>query len=362
MPIRHLINETRAPFAEAEITALEKALDALNPGERTTYRNANANAIARHPADRILIVAGPGTGKSSIFKQRVLHWLEQTPNAKVLALSFVRKLVADLRADIDNDAALSDDQKRQVDVFTLHKYARSIVEQNKGTREWGFRSHFRIIGQPWKGVVWHDVLLFANQKDVEPYSLSSFEKQLHEAQFEPSAEWQKIKEAYFTLCKLYNAAGFADLILRAKQALAENPGLNQHQLYIVDEYQDFNASEEKLLNEITQAATATLTVGDDDQVLYEELKSGKAALIRAMYNSGETVNAMLAFCGRCDFHIARAASHFIRQAADPASIKKIFLPISGADQAAKVYVVASPGPAHESTGANLHRSDSLHLP
>ncbi len=178
-----------------------------------------------------------------------------------------------------------------------------------------------------------------DQKNAVHYSWKAFEKQLHDDKFEESAEWRCLRKTYFTLCQFYNAAGFSDLILRAKTALAQNPRLNQHQLFIVDEYQDFNASEETLLKQITQAAEGTLTVGDDDQVLYETLKSGKASLIRAIYAKREVVNAMLAFCGRCSFHVTQAASHFIKQAADPGGIKKIYLPMAEADASPRVQVV-----------------------
>jgi superfamily I DNA/RNA helicase len=347
MAIRHLINESGEPFNDGELDALAKTLDALDANDRIAYRNANASAIAQHAAERLLIVAGPGTGKSSIFKQRVLSWLQKNPEAKILALSFVRKLVADLRADIQADKGLSDEQKAQVDVFTLHKYARSIVERNKGTRGWSFAPHFRIIGQTWKEVAWHDVLLLSGESRIDHYSWKAFEKQLYDDQFDESAEWQKLRQAYFTLCQFYNAAGFSDLILRARDALAENPALNEHQFFIVDEYQDFNAAEEHLLDQIAGSAEGRLTVGDDDQVLYEQLKSGKAALIRAIYTDKAVVKAMLAFCGRCDFHITRAASHFIKQGPDPASIKKIYLPIGTPDNSLKVNVVgcASAGTA-----------------
>jgi hypothetical protein len=344
MATRYLINADGKPFTDADLNALAKELDALNPNARVEYRNANASAIAQLIAERILIVAGPGTGKSTIFKQRVLFWLERAPEAAILALSFVRKLVADLKNDIQNDGTLTDNQKSQVDIFTLHKYARSIVEQNRGTREWSFGPHFRIIGQSWKDVVWHDVLLLSGQKDADRYSWKAFEKQLHDDAFDQSAEWKQLRKAYFTLCQLYNAAGFSDLILRARDALAENPKLNQHHYFIVDEYQDFNVSEDRLLSRITLAAEGTLTVGDDDQVLYESLKSGKASLIRGIYSDPSVVNAMLAFCGRCDFHITRTASHFIKQQPDPFSIKKIYLPIGQADTSLKVHVVGCATP------------------
>jgi superfamily I DNA/RNA helicase len=344
MPPRHLINEDGDVFSDDELDELAAELDSLSVADRTAFRNANAGAIAKHLAERMLIVAGPGTGKSSIFKQRILAWLERTPDAQILGLSFVRKLVADLASDIQNDTKLTDAQKRHCDIFTLHKYARSIVEQNHGTDEWRFAPHFQIIGQSWKEVVWHDVLLLSGQNNTQQYSWKAFEKQLHDDEFQGSAAWQRLKKTYFTLCKFYNAAGFSDLILRAKTALVENPDLNQHQFFIVDEYQDFNVAEERLLKQITRAAEATLIVGDDDQVLYEKLKSGKASLIRAIYGDPNVVNAMLAFCGRCDFHITRAASHFIKQASDPGSIKKIYLPMTEAGEALKVQIIAGATP------------------
>jgi superfamily I DNA/RNA helicase len=345
MATRHLINENGEPFEDQELDALGKKLDALKPAERRSFRDANARAVARHAAVEMLIVAGPGTGKSTLFKERILFWLEQDSSAKILALSFVRKLVADLDADIRNDTGLTDAQKKQVDVSTLHKYARSVVERNHGTKKWKFAPHFRIIGQDWKLVVWDDVLLINGQKDRAKYSWKHFEKQLHDDEFDQSTDWKSLNKDYFTLCQFYNAAGFGDLIMRAREALAESPDLNEHQYFIFDEYQDFNISEENLLGQIIDKARSTLVVGDDDQVLYETLKSGKASLIRDIYRNTSATNAMLPFCGRGDFHITRAASHFIKQAADSDSIKKIYLPMSDAGESQKVQVVACAAPS-----------------
>src|SRR5262249_51398872 len=156
------------------------------------------------------------------------YWLERESTARILALSFVRKLVADLNVDIQSDAKLTDAQKKQIDVFTLHKYARSVVERNHGTKEWPFAPHFRIIGQEWKLIVWDDVLLINGHQGEAKYHWKEFETQLHTSEFVESEEWKTLKDSYFTLCQFYNAAGFADLILRARDALVEDPDLNEH--------------------------------------------------------------------------------------------------------------------------------------
>jgi superfamily I DNA/RNA helicase len=255
--------------------------------------------------------------------------------------------LADLNADIQTDASLTDKQRKQVDVFTLHKYARSVVEKNGGTRDWKFAPHIRIIVEPWKEIVWADVLQIHAHASDEQYAWRAFETQLHEAEFDDSPDWKNLKKSYFELCQFYNAAGFADLIIRATDALAENPKLNTHQFFIIDEHQDFNAAEEKILKQITGEKKEKLIVGDDDQVLYESLKAGKASLIRGIYADHAVVNAMLPFCGRCDFHITCAADHFIKQQPDPDSIKKVFLPLTAAGTSQKVQAVAcaTPGTA-----------------
>ncbi len=337
---RHLINNDGTPFESTELQTLRNELDTLDDNGRTEYRDQNAAAIAEHEAIKFLVVSGPGTGKSHLFLDRINHWYQQDAQAKAFVTSFVRKLVADLQSDIDGDTQLSDEQKSDIAASTLHKFARSIVEQNHGTSQWRFRPHFRIIGQFWKDVVWDDVLAFYPSLDRGVYTWKKFEEQLHNVDFDESADWQGLKEIYFKLCQFYNAAGFGDLILRAKNALAENADLNESNYFIIDEYQDFNSAEDALINQLVNEPKGLLVVGDDEQVLYEKLKSGKPTLIRNLYQNSDYANGMLPFCGRSSFHITKSAGHFIQQNREPGCIEKIYLPIKMADDKPKVQVVA----------------------
>ena len=338
--MRYLINNNGDPFESTELQTLRGELDALDDDGRTRYRNQNASAIAQHNAVKFLIVSGPGTGKSHLFLNRINYWYQQDAQAKVLVTSFVRKLVADLQNDIDGDTQLTNEQKSDITASTLHKFARSIVEQNHGTAQWRFQPHFRIIGQFWKDVVWGDVLAFYPALEKDDYALKEFEKQLHNASFDESTDWRGLKETYFKLCQFYNAAGFDDLILRAKDALAENADLNESNYFIIDEYQDFNSAEDALINQLVNEPKGLLVVGDDEQVLYEKLKSGKPTLIRNLYQNSDYANGMLPFCGRSSFHITKSAGYFIQQNREAECIEKIYLPIKTTDDKPKVQVIA----------------------
>ena len=58
------------------------------------YRNQNAEAILDHPGPQMLIVSGPGTGKSYLFMGQIDRWVRDQPEARVLVTSFVRQLVS----------------------------------------------------------------------------------------------------------------------------------------------------------------------------------------------------------------------------------------------------------------------------
>ena len=177
--LRHLINADGSRFDTGEMASIRSALAAFSQEERESYRNANAATIASHPCNKLLIVSGPGTGKSYLFIERIKHWLKQNDSATVFVTSFVRKLVADLKQDIDQ---LPEEQKTRVTVSTLHSFARSVVEQNHGTSEWGFAPYFRIIGQSWKDVVWNDACSLTGQ-EIGEFTRKEFEKQMYENKF-----------------------------------------------------------------------------------------------------------------------------------------------------------------------------------
>src|SRR5439155_19004744 len=75
------------------------------------------------------------------------NWLADEAGG-VLVTSFVRKLVQDLGRDLSQDTHLTEEQKKQVGVFTLHRLARRLTEMSHGTKSWPFRPYFKIIAWP----------------------------------------------------------------------------------------------------------------------------------------------------------------------------------------------------------------------
>ena len=74
--IARLIKEDGTPFSAGEISEATGQLDVLTTEERIAFRNTTAKAIAEHPAPMMLIVSGPGTGKSYLFLDKIRVWLD----------------------------------------------------------------------------------------------------------------------------------------------------------------------------------------------------------------------------------------------------------------------------------------------
>jgi superfamily I DNA/RNA helicase len=79
-----------------ELATIGASLALLDNSARESFRDRNADDIARQAAARILIVAGPGSGKSTLFLARIKYWLPLDRNARIYVSSFVRKRVKNL--------------------------------------------------------------------------------------------------------------------------------------------------------------------------------------------------------------------------------------------------------------------------
>lgn len=336
--IRSLLNADGSVFDD-ELDAIVEVLAELANTDRINYRNRNASDIAVTDAARVLVVAGPGAGKSHLFLARIEFWLPSYSDASIYVATFVRKLVRDLRADVA--AKLPAEVQGQVTVATLHALARSIVERNQGTRELRLSSHVKVITQDWQQVVWDDVLQFHTDLRGQTYSHRRYTNQLNAELLDNSIEWRGVRTTYGLLRSFFNAVGFSDMIVVAREAIEENPSLNEHLLWIIDEYQDFNAAEDHLISAITEAAAGVMIAGDDEQALYQALKSSTPDIICDYYRQNEFANAMLPYCSRCDYYICLAASAFMARYRLDDAIKKIYLPLKHDESATRVQVVAT---------------------
>ena len=253
----------------------------MNPEEikarQREERERCIRAIVESTAKKKLIVAGAGTGKTFTFGRVIDH----RKGGKHLAVTFIRKLVADM------DVAL----KGNAEVKTFHAFCKKVLHQKHGALE---LVHFL------PEIVQKDAVLLGLGEIDFPTKFRMLED-------------DSLIKFYLERADYYGAVGFDDSVYRLLKEIQKAPEIlpNFDQI-VVDEFQDFNPLEVAFINELSKKGDI-LIVGDDDQAVYDD-RSASPAHLRKLYVSSEFKRFDLPFCGRCPEVVVDATNSLIQAA------------------------------------------------
>jgi superfamily I DNA/RNA helicase len=245
------------------------------------------DAILKSASYKKIVVAGPGTGKTYLFR----NILEGKNNS--LTLTFINALVEDLSLELYGMS----------DVKTLHSFARSVLRRNIG--------NVKVF--PKLSEVIKEDALFLLEKEVDFDSL--FYNRDDENEY---IDFYKKRKDYYD--KHY---GYTDIIFALVKYLeAKKDKVPAFSQVLVDEFQDFNKLEISLIDLLAEKSPILLA-GDDDQALYEDLKSASAKHIRERYSDDCTdyESFTLPHCRRCTRVIVNAANDIINIAKEKGFLK-----------------------------------------
>jgi superfamily I DNA/RNA helicase len=226
-----------------------------------------------------VVVAGPGTGKTYLFKKII----EGKPNT--LTLSFVNSLVEDLSLEL---CGLSD-------VRTLHGYARhSLAHATKHSIK-VYPGMAHVMRQDAK-------ILLGIEPDFERMFCVRDDSNEH-------LGFYKERRRY------YDHYGYTDVMYAAALYFEQNPErVPTYDQVVVDEFQDFNPLEVSLIDLLADKSPILLA-GDDDQALYD-FKHASSKHIRERHDGDGSKYAAfnLPYCSRCNRVIVDAANDVIDEA------------------------------------------------
>ena len=239
------------------------------------------------PASRRLVVSGPGTGKTTLFRM-VLEEETAEPHERLI-LTFINNLAHELRRDLGHLAR----------VYTFHGYCHFLLRRQPELRG-GLGEAFlyfpklvHIVKSDWEALTGEEA--------------PQFVRIMQRLERGPATEFYVRRGNY------YQAVGFDDSVFRVHEALVENPDATTIRTVLVDEYQDFNQLEVSLID-LLSGRGRLLVAGDDDQALYSQLRGSDARFIREIHGGGEYVPFMLPFCMRCTQVIVEAVGDLVREA------------------------------------------------
>lgn len=250
---------------------------------------AAVDRVLESKSRKKLVVAGPGAGKTTLFRKL----LEQAPGEldARLVLTFITNLKADLERSLGDLAS----------VATLHGYCQSLLRRHAELRD-GMTADFTchpqltsLIKQDWQ---------WLNESAAPMF----VERMRSLALTEADEEFYLDRSAY------YDALDFDDSVYRVVRRLSETPDLiPKYELVLIDEFQDFNRMEAEIIN-LLGAKSSIVVAGDDDQALYSQLRGASWDYIRAYHAGGEFEVFELPFCMRCPEVIVGAINDVILHA------------------------------------------------
>ncbi len=215
----------------------------------------------------LLIVAGPGSGKTRTLTHRIAHLAADrgVSAATCLAITFTRRAAAEMRVRL---ARLLPAGSDQVAIHTFHSLALAILREHGNTV--GLHRGFRVASEAQRHA------LLAQTLDLTDHKAASLLRAISRAKrtlAPASAEVAQAMSAYGEALARRNWIDFDDLIAFALRALTTEPGLaalyrSRFPSISVDEFQDVDAQQYRLLTLIAPPGGNLCVIGDPDQAIY----------------------------------------------------------------------------------------------
>lgn len=286
------------------------------PEDRTT-------AFQQHERGTLVALAGPGTGKTHNLLARVRALFGRQASAdSICYLTFIKEISLAFEADYIDEFGQEAYEAEKPRISTLHSFACRLL-RNQGFRiGYGGTLFFTNVADPKSTLA--DTFL----ADLLPLVTSPLVRtipQLRDRVTAIKGAWRDLIQVGTLEAPLPAVAAASQQLLRGYRLLdwdqtvplahglvnEEPPGwVAEIRHYLIDEYQDFNRSEQELIACLARYADSVVIVGDDDQCLYKS-RGGSPEGLRAAVAVRENDQVSLVICYRCKRNIVTTANTFL---------------------------------------------------
>lgn len=247
---------------EPLLTGLEHVgtglLDRLDPDQRA------AASVTRGP---LLIVAGPGTGKTRTLTHRIAHLIGDHGVApeRCLAITFTRRAAEEMRERLE---ALVPEAAPRVLVTTFHGLGVQILREEHGRA--GLDERFRIADETERLSVLQDVT--GSEREARRV-LGAVSRHRRSLSSPSDSEEADLAARYEKALRARGLVDFDDLVGLPVALLTEHPDLaaryqKRWEWVSVDEYQDVDETQYRLLRLLVPSEGNLCAIGDPDQAIY----------------------------------------------------------------------------------------------
>lgn len=307
------------------------------------FPNDAQKSVIDHRGRPLVVLAGPGSGKTATLVERIMGILAAEPGAQIAFITFTRMSRRDTARKLEErfgrEVLAEHDDAALPRVATLHTFAKAIV--HRGAHELGLDANFsvlvpgpedEIVFEEARGDVGIDVDTEAIRRHVEARRYMDTDVATPGITADQAA---RLLPRIEQLLEFYNSTDIAGLVNRARLILERDPNIVGGALLHVDEYQDLNRADQNLVLTLLEVGGCeVVVVGDDDQSIYGARRANPDG-IRDLLTRDGWVNVVFRECHRLPAHVLRAVQALLRLQARPGVDKGVIVP---ADDGTKVRV------------------------
>lgn len=282
----------------------------------TSYNESQQLAITSSNGF-ILIIAGAGSGKTTVITRRIAYLIEEKciDPTQILGLTFTNKAAGEMQERL---AKIIDKKiANNVMLCTFHRFCMYVLRRE--IHRLGYTKEFSLYDESdVKRLLKNIAKQYLRVDDLTPFE-SHLEQILQAKQLGQRPQDIKDPQAkeIFTYLEIsmraYNAVDFDTLLSLTVDLFTQYPQVlekyqTQFQYIMIDEYQDTNATQNTLSHLLAQKNKNLCVVGDDDQAIY----SWRGSDVRNILSFPATSKVMLEKNYRSTPNILEVANHVIR--------------------------------------------------
>lgn len=256
----------------------------MNAEDYLSVLNREQREAVEHEGSPLLILAGAGSGKTRVITTKIAYMISELGinPASILAVTFTKKAAEEMKERAINLEPRA--QKSQIRTFHsfgtwfLRLYAKDFgLEVNNDFIIYDEDDMEKLISKAVPSLTKKDASHYAKKIALaKDYCLFPGDLELSRICDEPI--FPEVYEKYQSRLRRTGNVDFGDLILLPYLILKENDLIRKsfharYKVILVDEYQDSNVAQFKLLQELSgvneNSGTYVCVVGDDDQSIYK---------------------------------------------------------------------------------------------
>ncbi len=325
--------------------------DVVTMSELLEGLNEEQKRAVEHKTGPLMIVAGAGTGKTTVLTRRIAWLIEQglAKPQEILALTFTDKAAGEMEERVD---VLLPYGYVDMQISTFHAFCERLLREHGAEmglsrdfkllteldtwlliRQYFDRftlDYYRPLGNPTKylrGFLSHFSRLKDQAIDEDAYlafvELQALNADSQQSSEDKESEHKRISElanayhTYQTILREHDSLDFGDLISYALKLLQTRPRVlaavrEKFRFVLVDEFQDTNHAQYELVRLIAVPSNNLTVVGDDDQSIYAFRGASLANILRFESDYPETARVVLTHNYRSTQNILDHAHTFIQ--------------------------------------------------